>query len=152
MKGCCVVVGLGDGCTEVAGDDAGEAKACAEFENGFSCDERGFFIEVLGEGNGGFPEHEAEWEKAAVFGGVEEGVFVVDGFDGPRAVADDDLAAHEGEVIRHFILLSSGLMGLWYRWAAWIGTFAMTAQRKLPPVMTVADFIDWPGDGLGTQV
>ena len=27
----------------------------------------------------------------------------------------------------------------------------MTAQRKLPPMMTVADFIDWPGDGLGTR-
>ena len=27
----------------------------------------------------------------------------------------------------------------------------MTAQRKLPPMMTVADFIEWPGDGLGTR-
>ena len=26
-----------------------------------------------------------------------------------------------------------------------------TAQLKLPPMMTVADFIDWPGDGNGTR-
>ena len=27
----------------------------------------------------------------------------------------------------------------------------MTAQRKLPPMMTVADFIEWPGDGTDTR-
>ena len=27
----------------------------------------------------------------------------------------------------------------------------MTAAAKLPPLMTVADFLDWPGDGLGTR-
>lgn len=26
-----------------------------------------------------------------------------------------------------------------------------TAHAKLPPLMTVADFIDWPGDGMGTR-
>jgi len=26
-----------------------------------------------------------------------------------------------------------------------------TTQRKLPPLMDIADFVDWPGDGLGTR-
>ena len=26
-----------------------------------------------------------------------------------------------------------------------------TAPAKLPPLMTVADFLDWPGDGTGTR-